>query len=175
MATITKVSDITSQELAGYLRLEPEGLSDAEEFELDTLLSVAKSFIRSFTGISDSQITDEIVGVGDGVKSVFYVLNTPVVPDSQTVYVNSVAETEGVDYIFKDTSGAIGFMISSIPAIGESITASYQIGLDAYPDFVIVVYILVQDMYDNRAFYVDKNNLNRVVDTILGMHSINLL
>ena len=47
--------------------------------------------------------------------------------------------------------------------------------LDNYQDFVIVVFILCQDMWDNRALYVDKTNLNKVVETILGMHSINLL
>lgn len=47
--------------------------------------------------------------------------------------------------------------------------------LDQYSDFVIVVYILCQDMYDNRVLYVDKTNLNRTVTTILDMHSINLL
>lgn len=47
--------------------------------------------------------------------------------------------------------------------------------LDLHEDFYIVVMILCQDMYDNRSYYVDKNNLNKVVETILGMHSINLL
>jgi hypothetical protein len=47
--------------------------------------------------------------------------------------------------------------------------------LDLHEDFVIVVYILCQDMYDNRSLYVDKTNLNKVVETILGMHSVNLL
>ena len=45
--------------------------------------------------------------------------------------------------------------------------------LDEFDDFIIVVFILCQDMYDNRTLYVDKNNLNKVVDTILGMHSVN--
>lgn len=45
--------------------------------------------------------------------------------------------------------------------------------LDEYDDFLIVVFILCQDMYDNRTLYVDKNNLNKVVETILGMHSTN--
>ena len=45
--------------------------------------------------------------------------------------------------------------------------------LDEYDDFLIVVFILCQDMYDNRTLYVDKNNLNKVVETILGMHSQN--
>jgi hypothetical protein len=47
--------------------------------------------------------------------------------------------------------------------------------LDDFEDFYIVVMVLCQDMYDNRSLYVDKNNLNKVVETILGMHSRNLL
>lgn len=47
--------------------------------------------------------------------------------------------------------------------------------VDIHEDFVPAVYILVQDMYDNRSYYVDKNNLNRVVKMILDMHSVNLL
>lgn len=47
--------------------------------------------------------------------------------------------------------------------------------LDNYNDFVIVVYVLCHDMHDNRTLYVDKNNLNKLVENILGMHSINLL
>ena len=47
--------------------------------------------------------------------------------------------------------------------------------IDEHETFVIAVFVLVQDMYDNRSFYVDKTHLNRVVETILGMHSVNLL
>lgn len=95
---ITKVSEITNQELADYLKLEQEDITD----DLDTLLGVAKSFISSYTGLAAEEI-------------------------------------------------------------------------NTHSEFVIVVYVLVQDMYDNRTLYVDKNNLNKVVDTILGIHSVNLL
>lgn len=47
--------------------------------------------------------------------------------------------------------------------------------LDNHQDLVIVVFILCQDMWDNRALYVDNENLNKVVETILNMHSVNLL
>lgn len=47
--------------------------------------------------------------------------------------------------------------------------------LDSYPELVIVVYVLCQDMYDTRALYVDKTNINKVVDSILNLHSRNLL
>lgn len=45
--------------------------------------------------------------------------------------------------------------------------------LDEFDDFVIVIFILCQDMYDNRSLYIDKTNLNHVVENILGMHSVN--
>lgn len=47
--------------------------------------------------------------------------------------------------------------------------------LDDYPDISIVVLILCQDMWDNRSMYVDSANLNTTVDSILHMHSVNLL
>ena len=47
--------------------------------------------------------------------------------------------------------------------------------LDNYTDLIIVVFVLCQDMYDTRAMYVDNSNLNKVVETILGMHQNNLL
>lgn len=47
--------------------------------------------------------------------------------------------------------------------------------IDLHEDFIIVVYILVQDMYDNRSLYTEGKALNNTVETILGMHSVNLL
>lgn len=47
--------------------------------------------------------------------------------------------------------------------------------IDEHESLTVAIYVLVQDMYDNRTYYVDKNNLNRVVSMILDMHSINLL
>lgn len=44
-----------------------------------------------------------------------------------------------------------------------------------YNDIVAVIFILCQDLYDNRSLYVDKNNINRVVESILSLHSCNLL
>lgn len=47
--------------------------------------------------------------------------------------------------------------------------------LDSYSDFIIVVYVLCQDMYDNRVMYVDSKNINNTVKTILDMHTRNNL
>ena len=47
--------------------------------------------------------------------------------------------------------------------------------LDSYSDFIIVVYVLCQDMYDNRVMYVDGKNINNTVKTILDMHTRNKL
>lgn len=98
MNDVTKVSDITIENLADYLRLSEVTPEDAGF--LQTLLNVSKTFITKYTGREN---------------------------------------------------------------------------LDDFPDFVIVVYLLCQDMYDNRTLYVDKGDFNQTIQTILGMHSINLL
>lgn len=100
MNEITKVSDITAQDLADYLRL-PEVTAD-DTNTLNSLIGVAKAYISNYTGRSEDE-------------------------------------------------------------------------LDDYQDFVIVCLVLCQDMWDNRTLYVDNSNLNHVVETILGMHSVNLL
>jgi hypothetical protein len=47
--------------------------------------------------------------------------------------------------------------------------------MDEHEDLTIAVLVLAADMVDNRTMTVDKNNVNRVVDTILGMHCRNLI
>ena len=101
MSAITKVSEITAQSVADYLRIAELTQSDTDF--ITSCIGVAKDYILKYTGIED------------------------------------LAE------------------------------------LDKYQDFVIVVYVLVQDMYDNRAMYVDNSNLNTVVENILGLHQRNLL
>lgn len=98
MNDVTKVSDITIENLANYLRLSEVTPEDVEL--LQTLLNISKTFITKYTGREN---------------------------------------------------------------------------LDDFSDFVIVVYLLCQDMYDNRTLYVDKGDFNQTIQTILGMHSINLL
>lgn len=58
---------------------------------------------------------------------------------------------------------------------GIPITSEDGESLDDFPDFVIVVYVLCQDMHDNRTLYVDKSNINKVVQSILDMHRRNFL
>ena len=97
---VSKVSEITIEDVARYMRVDLD-----ESRDIETYLNIAKSYISSYTGIP---VTNEE---------------------------------------------------------GES--------MDDFPDFVIVVYVLCQDMYDNRTLYVDKNSVNKVVQTILDMHTRN--
>lgn len=47
--------------------------------------------------------------------------------------------------------------------------------LDEHEDFYYAYMILVQGMYDNRSMYVEKENVNQVVDNILFRHRRNFL
>lgn len=69
--------------------------------------------------------------------------------------------------------------LTTIIEVAKTFMASYTgrtvEELDDFQDFIIVCLVLCQDMYDNRALYVDSRELNKVIETILGMHSVNLL
>ena len=164
-----KVSEITINELSGYLRLEENDLAAADIQLLDTLLNVALSYVKSYTGLVDAAITGEEIGVGDGVETTF----TAIAPAVYTpiVYIDGVATT---DFTHDEISGEV--TLDSAPAIDASITMDYvSKPSNLYDDLVIAVYVLVQDMFDNRTLYVDKTNMNKVVEAILGMHKVNLL
>lgn len=47
--------------------------------------------------------------------------------------------------------------------------------LDDHEDFYIAYMVLVQDMYDNRSMYVEKAEVNRVVESILFRHRRNFI
>ncbi len=61
---------------------------------------------------------------------------------------------------------------TGIPATSDNPDAET---LDDHEDFFIAYMILCQDMFDNRVMVVENGNVNRVVDSILGMHARNLL
>lgn len=47
--------------------------------------------------------------------------------------------------------------------------------LDGHEDFYIAYMVLAQDMHDNRAMYVEKDSVNRVVESILFRHRRNFV
>lgn len=63
--------------------------------------------------------------------------------------------------------GYTGIPAAPVKAGGES--------LDDYEDIFVAYMVLCQDMYDNRAYMTEKSGVNRVVDSILGMHQRNLI
>lgn len=86
-----------------------------------------------------------------------------------------VAEYLRLDDVTTSDTNTLNTMIAVAKAYISNYTGHTETELDSYKDFVIVVLILCQDMWDNRALYVDKSTLNDTVETILSMHSINLL
>ncbi len=85
----------------------------------------------------------------------------------------SVAEYLRLDEVTESEKDTLNMLISIATSFIENYTGIND--LDKYPEFVIVVLILCQDMWDNRTMYVDSKDLNNTVQSILAMHSINLL
>jgi hypothetical protein len=94
--------------------------------------------------------------------------------------VSDITAQDVADYIrlsevTADDTNTLNTLITVAKAFIQNYTGRTSEELDNYQDFVIVVLVLCQDMWDNRTLYVDKTNLNHVVDSILFMHSVNLL
>ena len=86
-----------------------------------------------------------------------------------------VAEYIRLSEVTQDDQNTLTNLINiSIDYISQY-TGVAKENLDNYNDMVIVVFVLCQDMWDNRTMYVENTNMNKVVETILGMHCINLL
>ena len=94
--------------------------------------------------------------------------------------VSEITYIEVAEYIHLDAPDATEqALLNNLIGISKAYIMGYTgqtvEQLDDHEDFAIVVLILCQDMFDNRTMYVDNANLNKVVQTILGMHAVNLL
>lgn len=94
--------------------------------------------------------------------------------------VSDITASDLTEYLRLDeVSQAETNTLNNLLGVAKSYISNYTgrtlAELDKYQDFVIVALVLVQDMWDNRTLYPDKSNLNNVVETILSLHSVNLL
>lgn len=161
-----KISEITSASVAAYLRLET---GDYDATVLGAIMAAAREYIKSYTGLVDETVTGE--ALTESSVAVFETKYIPIVNGTLTVYLDSVEQTEDSDYTADYATGLISF--ASEPAVIPKV--DYKAGIDAFQDFYIAYMVLCQDMHDNRSMYVDKSNVNKVVESILGMHCVNLL
>jgi flagellin-like protein len=83
----------------------------------------------TLTAVALTTVTAEAVGTGDGVQTGFTLGNAPVHTNSETVYVNAVAQTRVTDYTINFATGAITFIVA--PGNTLAVTADYQHGQDA--------------------------------------------
>ena len=93
--------------------------------------------------------------------------------------VSELTTQDLADYLRLDATATDTALLSTILQACKDFACKYTgrkiEELDNFKDVTIAVYVLAQDMYDNRALYVDGSDVNRVVEAILGLHSINLL
>lgn len=78
-------------------------------------------------------------------------------------------------YLLEDDRGYLATLQKAAVGYVKGYTGLDEATIDIHEDITIAVLVLISDMYDNRQMTVDKNNVNRVVDTILGMYCENLL
>lgn len=86
-----------------------------------------------------------------------------------------VADYLRLSELTEDDNNLLPTILEAAKAYVYKYTGLTAAQVDEALDITIAVYVLCQDMYDNRAYYVDSSNVNQVVEAILGLHSVNLL
>lgn len=77
-------------------------------------------------------------------------------------------------YHAEDDNLIKAIMVAS-KAFVKSYTGLSAENLDISEDLSMAVFILASDLYDNRVYTVENKEVNPVIQTILNMHSVNLL
>lgn len=75
---------------------------------------------------ADPETYDRVSVIADGVAVDFAVPNSPVVADSQRVYVAGVEKTEATHYTFADELGVATFLAGNIPAAAAEVAITYR-------------------------------------------------
>ena len=93
---------------------------------------------------------------------------------------SEITASDLVNYIrIVETTGAELELLETILAAAKSFVLTYTgrsaEDADTFPEFTIAVYVLSEDMYDKRTYSVDASTSNKIVDSILGSRSVNLL
>ncbi|CAM2079047.1 head-tail connector protein [Clostridium cuniculi] len=66
-------------------------------------------------------------------------------------------------------------ILSASKAYIKSYTGLNEEQIDSKEDLTIALMILCNEMYENRIYSVENDKVNKIVNSILDMHSINLL
>jgi|GEM_PF-459459 len=81
------------------------------------------------------------------------------------------------DHLFESILAACKSYISSYT--GLALTPDPESGItktvDDHEDLTVALFVLSNELYDNRTFTVENDNVNTVVKSILDMHSVNYL
>lgn len=91
--------------------------------------------------------------------------------------INRIKEEDVLEYLRLDEAqeALIKPMMKAAKQYILDYTGMSEDDLDDHEDLYVAFMVLMQDMYDTRAMYVDKANVNRVVDSILFRHRTNFV
>ena len=99
---------------------------------------------------------------------------------SEITKVSDITVTDVTDYLrISEVTDEDTSLLTTALNVAKQFVMSYTgldaEGMDAHEDLVIVIYVLCSSMYDDRAYYVDKSNINNVVESILNLHCTNFM
>ena len=89
--------------------------------------------------------------------------------------VSEITENDVAEYLRTSDTTQLKIMLDSAKSYVRSYTGLTDDEIDKHEDITHAIFVLVSDMYDNRAIEVKSDKANMVVSTILNMYCANLL
>ena len=137
-AAIVLITFVVVSTVFGFSALSA-GLVSADKAQstIDGSLSSARGSLEMRSGMKVettlttkalTTVTAEAVGTGDGVDTTFSLASSPVLSNSETIFVGGSAKARGTDYSVDYDTGAITF--STAPASAAAVSAYYRHGQD---------------------------------------------
>lgn len=92
-----------------------------------------------------------------------------------TITVDDIANYLRLTEVTESDQAQLATSLSSAKSYIKGQTGLTDEEMDTFPELIQAVYLLCADMYDNRSLYVGKMNLNKAIDSLLGMHRRNFI
>ncbi len=91
--------------------------------------------------------------------------------------ISEIQQTDVANYLRLEEGDYDSSLLQAVMDAAKKFILSYTgiSDLDDYEDFSIAYLVLCQDMFDNRTLAVENTAVNRVVESILGLHVRNLV
>lgn len=139
-----------------------------------SILAACKSFISTHTGLPLTVSINASI-IQTAILTKYSNVTCTVTGNNITLVSTQVIGTD-IAWIESEIQTVTGIVADTTTVSADNLTVNLTAkSVDSYEDLTIALFVLSNEMYDNRMITVDSNKVNYVIQQILDSHSVNYL